>query len=36
MIKAHLEGKADLSCQLWGLITLEAWQRIFLDAESLK
>jgi asparagine synthase (glutamine-hydrolysing) len=34
MVKAHTEGKADLSLQLWGLITLEVWQRIFLDEEQ--
>ncbi|MGA1844562.1 MAG: asparagine synthetase B family protein [bacterium] len=34
MIKAHTEGKADLSLQLWGLITLEVWQRIFIDTEK--
>ena len=31
LIRAHLEKKADLSLQLWGLISLEAWQRIFID-----
>ncbi|MGA1791063.1 MAG: asparagine synthetase B family protein [bacterium] len=31
LIRAHLEEKADLSLQIWGLITLEAWQRIFID-----
>jgi asparagine synthase (glutamine-hydrolysing) len=34
IIKAHLAGKEDLSLQLWGLITLEVWQRIFLDPEN--
>jgi len=34
MVKAHTGGKADLSLQLWGLITLEVWQRIFLDKEQ--
>ncbi|MCP4627151.1 MAG: hypothetical protein GY850_27120 [bacterium] len=31
MIQSHLQGKNDFSLQLWALITLEAWQQIFLD-----
>ncbi|MGA1840846.1 MAG: asparagine synthetase B family protein [bacterium] len=34
IIEAHLSGKQDLSLQLWGLITLEVWQRIFIDSEN--
>ncbi|MGA1864928.1 MAG: asparagine synthetase B family protein [bacterium] len=34
IIDTHLSGKQDLSLQLWGLITLEVWQRIFLDTEN--
>lgn len=34
IIKAHLDRKEDLSLQLWGLITLEVWQRIFLDPQN--
>jgi asparagine synthase (glutamine-hydrolysing) len=31
IIQRHLQGKKDLSLQLWALITLEIWQQIFLD-----
>jgi len=34
MVRAHTDGKADLSLPLWGLITLEVWQRIFLDNQA--
>jgi asparagine synthase (glutamine-hydrolysing) len=31
LVRAHLEGAADLSLPLWALVTLEVWQQIFLD-----
>ena len=31
LVRAHLDGAADLSLPLWALLTLEVWQRIFLD-----
>ena len=31
MVKVHMQGRKDLSLQLWALITLEIWQQIFLD-----
>jgi asparagine synthase (glutamine-hydrolysing) len=34
MVEAHLNGTADLSLPLWGLMTLEVWQRIFIDPQA--
>ena len=31
LIDAHASGKRDTSRQLWALLTLEAWQRQFID-----
>ena len=31
LVRAHLEGPADFSLPIWALLTLEIWQRIFLD-----
>ena len=31
LVRAHLDGAADFSLPLWALLTLEIWQRIFLD-----
>lgn len=31
MISQHRDGKADYTYQIWALLTLELWQRIFID-----
>jgi|GEM_PF-1225166 len=31
IVSTHLAGRADLSLQIWALISLEVWQRIFID-----
>ena len=31
LVRAHVDGAADFSLPLWALLTLEIWQRIFLD-----
>ncbi|MGA1867647.1 MAG: asparagine synthetase B family protein [bacterium] len=34
MIQSHKLGQKDLSLPLWGLISFEVWQRIFIDHEQ--
>ena len=36
LIREHEERKADHSGLLWGLISLELWQRVFLDSRASK
>ena len=33
-VNDHIEGRADHGYQLWGLLTLELWFRIFIDGED--
>lgn len=34
MIQIHRSGRMDLSLPLWALISLEVWQRIFIDGQT--
>jgi asparagine synthase (glutamine-hydrolysing) len=34
MIQIHRSGRLDLSLPLWALISLEVWQRIFIDGQT--
>jgi asparagine synthase (glutamine-hydrolysing) len=36
LIREHDQGRADHSALLWGLISLELWQRVFLDSRASK
>jgi asparagine synthase (glutamine-hydrolysing) len=36
LIREHEQRKADHSALLWGLISLELWQRVFLDSHAWK
>ena len=31
LLAAHLAGKRDYSLQLWSLLTVEAWHRMFIE-----
>jgi len=34
LIQIHRSGRLDLSLPLWALISLEVWQRIFIDGQT--
>lgn len=34
LLRDHFEGKRDNSMQIWSLLMIEVWQRMYLDGES--
>ena len=35
LVEQHVSGRADHSARLWALLVLEAWQRMFIDPETI-